>query len=65
MAWFLLAKLLTKYFFTVPLNKFFKQELSGGMGYEHTSVKEKSVINAHICHRATILAVSVDEDQEY
>ena len=41
-----------------------KQELSGTKAYEQTSEKEKSVINNHIFHNASRLAVSVNEDQE-
>ena len=41
-----------------------EQELSGTKAYEHTSEKEKSVINNHIFHNATRFAVSVNEDQE-
>ena len=41
-----------------------KQELSGTKAYEQTSEKEKSVINNHILHNATRVAVSVNEDQE-
>ena len=41
-----------------------KQELSGTKAYEQTSKNEKSVIDNHIFHNATSLAVSVKEDQE-
>ena len=41
-----------------------KQELGGTKAYEQTSEKEKSVINNHIFHNATRIAVSVNEDQE-
>ena len=41
-----------------------KQELSGTKAYEQTSEKEKSVINNHIFHNATRVAVSVNKDQE-
>ena len=41
-----------------------KPEQGGTKAYEQTSEKEKSVINNHIFHNVTRVAVSVNEDQE-
>ena len=41
-----------------------KQELIGTEAYGQTFAKQKCVINNHIFHNATMLAVSVNEDEE-